>query len=151
MCEACREATDQAVRSLVLAWKVTNPGAALVARLLDLVIDERDPDERREAVNQVMLDAYETSRRDAITLLGKLTDSLLRIKQRIIDEATLAGDKRVVTVTYDDARKGFDLKGRDREGNPVERFEPIAFGETPDIAARRIIVGYLEEIGEIHG
>lgn len=156
MCDACRLARDAAMRALIAAWTAPGPnvpdGARIIGKLLALsVMDDRPAPERRYTVDQIMLDAYESQRRDAITLVSTLIDGLKNIQTRIIDEAGAAGDKRVVNLELLPEQNGYTLKGRDANGNPVERFEPIAYGEDAATAGRRIMLTHLAEIGEVHG
>lgn len=156
MCEACRFARNAAMRQLIAAWTAPSPdvpdGARIIGKLLALsVMDDRPVPERRYTVEQIMLDAYESQRRDAITLTSTLVDGLTNIRTRIIDEAGKAGDKRIVNLEILPEQNGYTLKGRDANGNPIERFEPIAYGENAAQAAQRIMMAHLTEIGEVHG
>lgn len=153
MCEECKAATAAAVVSLWHAWeKPDNPGAQVIARMLRLAaIDERAPSERRHAVDQLMLDTYETQRRDAISISSAFIVALTQIKNRLLEEAGRAGDKRIVNLEWDGERNGYHVRAKDKDGNAIENFEPIAFGESPGQAATRITLGYLQDNGEVHG
>lgn len=153
MCEECRAAKAAALGSLCELWITQGPdGARLVAHLISLALfDERTPAERAKAVDNLMLDSWEASRRDAITILGAMNIASIQIKNRLLEEAMRAGDKRMMTLTWDTPKNGFWLDGKDRDGNPVHRFEPVAFGENAGEAANRIMIGHLESIGEVHG
>ena len=154
MCDACRAAIYQAAQSLASAWMLSNPGAQLVGKMLATAnLRDATPETAKhlaEEVNQILLDAYETQRRDAISICSALLIDLTMIKNRLLDEAGRAGDKRVVNLTWDGARNGFQMVARDENGNNFERFEPVAFGENPAQAAVRITLGHLGSIGEIH-
>lgn len=152
MCEECKAARIRALRDLAQAWSSSgNPGAAVIGRLVALgELDERSPADRQEGVNQLMLDSYESQRRDAISILSAALIAFTMIKNRMIEEASRAGDKRIANLQWDGEKGGYWLTGKDREGNPVNRFEPLAFGENMGQAAVRIMVGHLETIDEIH-
>lgn len=153
MCEECKAATAAAVAALVVAWeRPETPGSQVIARMLKLAaIDERAPSDRRYGVDQVMLDTYETQRRDAISITSSLIVAMTQIKNRLLDEAGRAGDKRMINLEWDGERNGFHVKAKDIDGNPIEQFEPVAFGESAGQAATRITLGYLQQNGEIHG
>lgn len=153
MCEACKLAQRAAVQDLVDKWKArpANPGAVILAKMLELgEIDERSPADRQHAVNQLMLDSYESQRRDAISIGSMILVAFTMMKNRILEEASSAGDKRIVNLTWDGERNGYHMVAKDRAGNVVSRFEGLAFGENPGQAAVRITLGHLGEIGEIH-
>lgn len=152
MCEACKAARARAFADLIAAWKPSdNPGAQLIARLLALGEDDaRAPADRQEGVNQLMLDSWEAQRRDAISVSSSAIVSLTMIKSRLLDEASRAGDKRVVNLQWDGEKQGYHLTGKDQYGNAVARFEPVAFGETPADAFTRIALGHLQSIDEVH-
>jgi hypothetical protein len=161
MCEDCRAAVYKAVEALVDAWghpaygaAPTTPGAQLVARMLRTAnLRDATPEtaaKLTEEVNQILLDAYETQRRDAISICSSILTDLTMIKGRLLDEAARAGDKRVVNLQWDGQRNGFHMTGKDKDGNAVARFEAVAFGENPAQAAVRITLGHLGQIGEIH-